>query len=562
MTEPADLVIVNGRVFDGRVRTVHTAVAVAGDRIVRVGADADMLALRGDATRIVDAAGGVIHPGFVDAHVHAAFAGVERLSLDLTPAQSVEETLELIRAGAERSDAGWLTGGGWSHELFPAPTRQELDAIVPDRPVALSDAGHHTLWVNSRALELAGVDRDTPQPHNGHIHLDADGDPTGYLNETAAELVGRVIPPATEDEVLAGLLNAQEYLWSIGVTGWHEAILGEYNGKADCTPAYLRGIASGELRSSVSGALWIAPGLDLDEVPALVAQFVESRDRNARAGFSTSTAKAMIDGVPHGETAALLEPYCNNGDGFAGELHFDEDVIRAFVAQLDAAGFALHLHIMGDRGIRVALDAIEAARAANGAARGSGAGRQAPRHHVAHLSMVQPGDAARFGPLSITANIQGLWAAPDPYVVPMIGEERMLAGYPFRAMADGGAELAMGSDWPVSPPDPWLAIHVVVNRWAPPPPGVEVPPLPEGAESGALPPTLDAEHQALTLEQAFAAYTSGSTELVLGRPGRVRVGERADLAVATGDPFELPAEAIVSLQTAVTVVGGEIVYER
>lgn len=553
MTQPADLVIVNGRVFDGRVRTGHTAVAVAGDRIVRVGSDARVLELRGDATKVVDAGGGVIHPGFVDAHAHAAFAGVERLSLDLTPATSVEATLELIRDAAERSDAEWITGGGWSHELFPAPTRQELDAIVRDRPVALSDAGHHTLWVNSRALELAGVDRDTPQPHNGRIHLDEQGEPTGYLNETAAELVGRVIPPATDDEVLAGLLNAQEHLWSLGVTGWHEAILGDYNGKADCTPAYLRAIASGGLRSEVSGALWIAPGLELDEVPALVARFVELRARNAAAGFATSTAKAMIDGVPHGETAALLEPYCNHGDGFAGELHFDEATIAALVRALDAEGFALHLHIMGDRGIRVALDAIEAARAANGAGRQDG-----PRHHIAHLSMVQPEDAARFGPLGITANIQGLWAAPDPYVVPMIGEERMQQGYPFRTMADGGAELAMGSDWPVSPPDPWLAIHVTVNRWAPPPPGVEVPPLPEGVAH----PTLDAPHQALTLEQAFGAYTSGSTELVLGRPGRLRVGERADLAVATGDPFELPAEAIASLRTAVTVVAGEVVHER
>ncbi|HEY1105940.1 MAG TPA: amidohydrolase family protein, partial [Agromyces sp.] len=432
-------------------------------------------------------------------------------------------------------------------------------AIVPDRPVALSDAGHHTLWVNSKALELAGIDRDTPQPRNGRIHLDEHGDPVGYLNETAAELVGRVIPPATDDVVHAGLLNAQEYLWSLGVTGWHEAILGEYNGKADCTPAYLAAIGSGELRSATSGALWIAPGLQLEEVPALVARFVEQRARNALAGFSTSTAKAMIDGVPHGETAALLEPYCNHGDGFAGELHFDEAVIRAIVAQLDAAGFALHQHVMGDRGIRVALDAIEAARAARVSAASASAPRgPAPRHHIAHLSMVQPDDARRFGPLGVTANIQGLWAAPDPYVVPMIGDERMRAGYPFRAIADGGADLAMGSDWPVSPADPWLAIHVVVNRWAPPPPGVVLPPLPEGAES----PTLDAEHQSLTLEQAFAAYTSGSSELVLGRPGRVRVGERADLAVATGDPFELPAEAIVSLQTAVTVVGGEVVFER
>ena len=550
MSTSAELVIVNGRVFDGTVRTESTAVAVAGGRIVRVGSDAQMQDLIDDGTHVIDAAGGVIHPGFVDAHAHAAFAGVERLSIDLTPAVSVEETLELIRAGARRSDAEWLTGGGWSHELFPIPTRHQLDAIVSDRPVALSDAGHHTLWVNSKALEIAGVDGNTPQPHNGHIHHDENGEPIGYLNETAAELVGRFIPPATDDEIYAGLLNAQDYLWSIGVTGWHEAILGDYNGKADCTSGYLRGITEGTLKSDASGALWIAPGLRENDVPALVARFVEQRARNAEAGFSTSTAKAMIDGVPHGETAALLEPYCSHGDdGFTGEMHFDEATIRAFVTQLDAAGFALHLHIMGDRGIRVALDAVEAARTVNGVGQ---------RHHIAHLSMVQPEDAKRFGPLGITANIQGLWAAPDPFVVSMIGEERMMQGYPFRTIAEGGAELAMGSDWPVSPAEPWLAIHVTVNRWAPLPPGVELPPLP----TGATPPTLDAENQSLTLEQALGAYTNGSSELVLGRPGRVRVGERADLAVATGDPFELPQEAIYTLQTALTVVGGEVVYQR
>lgn len=547
MTESADLVITGGRVFDGRVRTESTAVAVADDRIVRVGSDDDVRALADDRTRVVDAGGGLIHPGFVDAHAHAVFAGVERLSLDLSPARSVEETLDLIRQAA-RSGDGWLTGGGWSHELLPEPTRQMLDEIVRDRPVALSDAGHHTLWVNSAALALAGVEETTPQPHNGHIHRDDDGLPTGYLNESAAELVGRVIPRATEDEMHAGLLNAQEHLWSLGVTGWHEAILGEFNGKADCTPAYRRALADGTLTSDVSGALWVPPGLREADVPALVDRFVELRAQNAAAGFPTSTAKAMIDGVPHGETAALLEPYCNHGDdGFAGELHFDEGAIRAFVSQLHAAGFALHLHIMGDRGIRVALDAIE------GALAGHGAG---PRHHIAHLSMVRPEDARRFGPLGITANIQGLWAAPDPFVVDLIGQERMEEGYPFRTMADGGAALAMGSDWPVSPADPWLAIHVAVNRWAPPPPWIE-----ETAPTDAgEPATLDAEHQALDLAQALGAYTSGSTGLVLGRSGRVRVGERADLAVATADPFALPAEEIASLGTALTVVGGTVAF--
>lgn len=548
MPDSADLVILGGRVFDGKVHTSATAVAVSGDRIVRVGSDESVSELISTPTRVIHAGGGIIHPGFVDAHVHAAFAGVERLSLDLTPARSVEETLELIRDAAAQSDGEWITGGGWDHELFPVPTRHQLDELVPDRPVALSDAGHHTLWVNSAALQLAGVTRDTPQPHDGHIYLDEAGDPIGYLNETAAELVGRVIPPATDEEIYAGLLNAQDHLWSLGITGWHEAILGEYNGKADSTAAYLRGIADGTLTSDVSGALWIAPGLQQEDVPALVADLIRRREANAASGLPTSTAKVMIDGVPHGETAALLEPYCNHADGFAGELHFSEETIEAFVLQLDAAGFALHLHIMGDRGIRVALGALEAARVANG---------PGPRHHIAHLSMVRPEDAARFGQLGITANMQALWAAPDPFLATMIGEQRMQEGYPFRSLAESGADLAMGSDWPVSPADPWLAIHVAVNRWAPAPPGFETAPHSDSSQR----PTLNAEHQALSLEQAFSAYTNGSAELVLGRPARIRIGDRADLAVATADPFELPAEAIASVRTTATVVAGEVVFD-
>ena len=544
MTEFADLCLVSGRVFDGTVLTAHTAVASRAGRIVAIGSDAAVLKWRGPDTRVVDAAGGAILPGFVDAHIHAAFAGVERLSCDLTPAQSVEETFELIRAaagvaaqgGGSNEDTAWVTGGGWSHELFPEPTRQQLDAIVADRPVALSDAGHHTLWVNSRALELAGITRDTPQPHNGHIHVDAHGEPTGYLNESAAELVGRVIPPSTDAEIVAGLHNAQEFLWTLGVTGWHEAILGEYNGKADCTAAYVDGRSGGSIRSAVSGALWVPQGTTEEQIPALIADFERRRAANAAAGFDTRTVKAMVDGVPHGETAALLEPYCSHHG--SGELHLDEAALRALVLQADRAGFALHLHIMGDRGIRVALDAVEAARVANG---------PGPRHHFAHLSMIHPDDALRFGPLGITANMQALWATPDPHVVPMIGEERMRRGYPFRTLADGGADLAMGSDWPVSPADPWAAIHVAVNRSFPLIPGAESP--------------LDAS-QALTLTEALAAYTSGSSSLVLGAPGRVRIGERADLVVSTENPFDVQADRLYQLAAAATVVAGELVYQR
>ncbi|QBE49770.1 amidohydrolase [Leucobacter triazinivorans] len=538
----ADLCIVSGRVFDGRARTRSTAVAVAHGRIVAVGTDDAVLALRGTATRVVDARGGAILPGFVDAHAHAVFAGVERLSLDLTPARSVEDTLARIRRAAAALDAAgdpeaWLTGGGWSHDLLEHPTRQMLDTIAPHRPVALSDAGHHTLWVNSRALELAGIDRDTPQPANGHVHLDADGEPTGYLNEGGVELIAPVIPAASLAEMTAGLLEAQRTLWELGVTGWHEAILGDFNGKADCTPAYLAAIADDSLRSRVSGALWIPPGTTLADVPALVEEFERRRARNEAAGFASSTCKAMVDGVPQGETAALLDPYCSHPH--SGELHIDAETMRELAVQLDARGFALHLHIMGDRGTRVALDAVEAARRANG---------PGPRHHFAHLSMVDVADAARFGPLGVTANIQGLWATRDPSMIAVVGEERAERAYPFRDIAASGADLAMGSDWPVSLADPWQAIHVAVNRAHPFGPAAGAPPL--------------SPAQALTLPEALAAYTSGSATLVLGAAGRVRVGERADLVVSTEDPFGLPSDELFRVGTAATIVAGEVVFER
>ena len=542
MSEFADLCILNGRVFDGRVRTASTAVAVQTGRIVAVGTDTAVLAHRGPETRVVDAGGGAILPGFVDAHAHAVFAGVERLSLDLTPAESVEETLDLIaRAAADldaASDAGaWLTGGGWSHELFEHPTRQMLDDLVPNRPVALSDAGHHTLWANSRALEIAGIDRDTPQPANGHVHHDEHGEPTGYLNEGGVELLAPFIPGATTEEMIAGLLDAQRYFWSLGVTGWHEAILGEFNGKADCTPAYLGAIADGSLRSRVSGALWIPAGTTLGDVPSLVEHFERRRAENEAAGLASSTCKAMVDGVPQGETAALLDPYCSHPH--AGELHIDAKTMRELAIRLDARGFALHLHVMGDRGTRVALDAIEAARRANG---------PGPRHHLAHLSMIDREDSRRFGALGVTANIQGLWATTDPSMIAVVGEERSARSYPFRELVESGADIAMGSDWPVSLADPWQAIHVAVNRAHPFGPGAGLPPLDLS--------------QALSLTEALAAYTSGSSSLVLDAAGRVRVGERADLVVSTEDPFEIPQDQLFRVATAVTVVAGEIVHER
>ena len=552
----------SGRIFDGlRVQPTATAVAVADGVITAVGTDGDVRAAAGPDATAVDLRGRLLTPGFTDAHVHAVMAGLERLGCDLSDCAGADAVLAQVAgsaaSGSAASGSGWITGGGWHKADFPGgyPTREMLDAVVPDRPVYLVNADHHSAWVNSRALELAGIDAATADPEDGLLERDAGGFPSGTLHEGAMDLVNRVIPRATAEEMRAGLLEAQRCLHSVGVTGWQEAILGDYAGYPEASSAYRTLLDQGLLTGRAAGALWVPRSTTLDSVPDLVADFVGRREQNAAAGFRTSSAKIMVDGVPENRTAAMLEPYlqpcaCDGMPGHDGGASADrglsylpKDVLVAVVAALDAAGFDLHLHVIGDRAVRDGLDAVEHARRVNG--RGTG------RHHMAHLQIIHPADVPRFAELDVTANLQALWACNDAQMreltVPLIGEERAGWQYPFRSLAASGARLAMGSDWPVSSPDPWQAIHVAVNRSHP--------------DDGSDAPLLPAE--ALSLEAALAAYTSGSAWLNRhDHGGRITPGAPADLVVLSADPFSLPAAELHTVGADMTFVAGEPVFER
>ena len=563
----ADWIFHSGRIFDGRRLLPGTpAVAVTGGVITAIGTDAEARAAAGPHATVVDLRGRLLAPGFTDAHVHAVMGGMERLGCDLSLCAGADEVLARIAACASSTDGGWITGGGWHKADFPGgyPTRQALDAVVPDRPVYLVNADHHSAWVNSRALEFAGIDAATPDPQDGLLERDASGNPDGTLHEGAMDLVNRVIPRATVEDMRAGLLEAQRYLHSVGVTGWQEAILGDYAGYPEASAAYRALLDEGLLTGRAAGALWVPRSTSLATVPDLVADFIARREQNAAAGFRTTSAKIMVDGVPENRTAAMLEPYlqpcaCAGAAGHEGApapgkaadgasagrglTYLPEDVLAAVVTALDAAGFDLHLHVIGDRAVREGLDAVERARRANG----SGAGR----HHMAHLQIIHPADVARFGELDVTANLQALWACNDAQMreltVPLIGEERAGWQYPFASLAASGARLAMGSDWPVSSPDPWQAIHVAVNRRHP--------------DDGSDGPLLPGE--ALSLQTALAAYTSGSAWLNRQDDGgRIVPGAPADLAVLTLDPFSLPPEELHTVGTDMTLVAGQPVFER
>ncbi|MEU7008858.1 amidohydrolase [Streptomyces sp. NPDC046332] len=539
----ADLVFTQGPVHTGDpARTRASSLAVTGERITAVGHD-EVRELIGPGTEVVDLRGKLLLPGFQDAHVHAVFAGTELAECDLTGTVGVEDYLTRIREYAEaHPDRPWITGGGWSMESFEGgvPTRQLLDSVVPDRPVYLVNRDHHGAWVNTRALEQAGLTRETPDPVDGRIEREPDGTPSGTLQEGATGLVSRLVPPSTAADRLAGLLRAQKLLHSLGITGWQDAMLGVYGGHPDPSDAYVTAARAGTLTARVTGALWWDRERGAEQIDELVARRRELSYGRFRAG----SVKIMQDGVAENFTAAMTTPYldgCGCATANSGLSFVDPVALRSYVTRLDALDFQVHFHALGDRAVREALDAVQAAIEANG--------RRGNRHHLAHLQVVHPDDLGRFARLGAVANIQPLWAAHEPQMdeltIPFLGPERAAWQYPFGSLLRAGATLAAGSDWPVSSPDPIAGIHVAVNR----------------KEPGTADDRVFLPEQRLDPATAVAAYTAGSAHVNgLDETGTLRPGMLADLVVLDRDIFTKPPEEIAEARVLSTYVGGTPVH--
>ncbi|MFE9470498.1 amidohydrolase [Streptomyces griseofuscus] len=547
MSDPttADLVFTGGPVHTGSpARSRATTVAVRGERIVAVGHD-EVRELIGPRTEVVDLAGRLLVPGFQDAHAHPVGGGLEMGQCDLSGAATRAEYRERITAYARtHADAEWITGGGWAMEAFPGglPTAAELDDLVSDRPVYLVNRDHHGAWVNSRALERAGLDARTPDPSDGRVERYPDGTPTGMLQEGAANLVGRLVPQVTREERVAGLLRAQQLLHSLGITAWQDALLGEHANLTDPTDAYLACAEDGSLTARVVGALWWDRARGTEQIEELLAR----RAAGTRGRLRSTTVKIMQDGVAENGTAALLGPYldgCGCASDNSGISFVPPEDLKTYVTELDSHGFQVHFHALGDRAVREALDAVEAARRANG--------RTDTRPHLAHLQVVHPDDIGRFRELGATANLQPLWAAHEPQMdeltIPFLGAERASWQYPFGALLRSGATLAAGSDWPVSSPDPLQGIHVAVNRVAPEAPA-------------GTPVFLPGER--IGLHDALTAYTAGSAYVnhLDHETGTVAEGFLADLVVLDRDPFAGPPEEIGATRVEQTFVGGRRVF--
>jgi len=513
------------------------AVAIEGDRIVAVGTEDEVRDRVGAADEVVR--GACIVPGFQDAHVHAAFAGRILLNVNLDDLATRDAYLERIATFAgEHPDFPWIVGGAWSNPVFQAtggPRAADLDVVVADRPVFLMNADTHAAWVNTKALEAGAITSSTTDPWDGYYVRDADGMPTGCLQEGAAySFWSEVVPRASLDDWRAAIRVAQERLHALGITGWQDAWV-----ESDLLRAYRTLDDGGELHARVVTALWWDRHRGVEQIEG----FVDRRAWGSGGNVHASTVKIMLDGCPETCTASMLAPY----EGTFGQEHdrgiqfVDAEVLNEAVERLDSLGFQVHQHALGDRAARSALDALETARRANGA--------NDLRHHIAHLQVPDPADVPRLREVGAVANMQPFWAQPDPLIEtmtkPRVGD-RADRLYPIGDLQRTGAMLAFGSDWPVSTPDPFLQMEVAVTRRAP------------GSSEG---PVLVAA-QGIDLDAALAAFTRGSAFVNHDDDaGSIQPGKRADLAVLDRNPFDGPANRIATTRVAMTVAAGLVVYD-
>jgi len=540
----------------GKIRTpVHPsgfaqALAVRDGLIQAVGADEDIRPLAGRGTRVVDLRGRLVLPAFGDAHVHAVSGGLESLRCNLLGLRTRRDSLAAVAAYCAGLPGGaWVLGGGWTMAAFPGglPTAADLDAVTGGRPAFLPNRDHHSAWVNTAALEVAGIDPGTPDPPDGRIERDQAGRPTGVLHDGAMRLVR--VPAASAAELRAGLLAAQAHLHSLGITRFQDACVGAAAelGMADTFGTYRQAAADGLLSCQVTGALWWDRTRGLGQVDDLLAR----RELAGGGRFRATTVKLMLDGVCETFTAAMSAPYLDRHGhpaGHRGTLFIEPDLLSAAARRLAGEGFQLHFHAIGDRAVSTALDVLASLPAA---------GRRAARHHLAHLQFIAPRDMGRFRALDAVANFQPLWACADPQMeqmtLPFVGPERAAWQYQIGSLARMGTQIAFGSDWPISSAVPLQEIHVAVNR-------VLSERLGQRGEPECETPFQPG--QAVSLDDALGAFTSGVDWVnhEENAVGTLRPGLRADLIVLDQDLFAVPSSDIGATSVVMTVASGQVVF--
>ncbi|MDA7571291.1 amidohydrolase [Porticoccaceae bacterium] len=541
----ADLIL-----FDGKVYTVDAnrswaeAVAVIDGKIAYVGSSSGAKKYKGPNTRLVDLDGKMVLPGFQDAHVHPIEAGMAYLGCSLHDGKSVEDYVLIVKECAQQSpEATFIDGGGWTMDLFEdgLPDKRLLDEVVSDRPVILKSASGHQLWVNSKTLKIAGIDAETPDPPRGRIDRYKNSkEPSGSLQENSAmNLAFSTRPAYSADQMQAALQFGQHYLNQYGVTTLQDALL-----KLDGNEAYVGGPTymamdrAGDLTIRVVGALVWNTDSGLEQL----SRITDARERFKTPLFSAPSVKIWLDGVMEVHTAALLAPYSDREDGYSGELLIKPEQLDVVVSQLDALGFQIHFHAIGDAAVRQSLDSLELARQKNGV--------RDSRHHMSHIQLFDPADIPRLETLNVVANFQPYWAWADKFIteltIPKLGADRSKWLYPIRSVLDTGAVVAFGSDWFVTSGNPLLGIETAITRRDP--------------LTNFSDPFLEDER--INLADAIEAYTINSAyvNFIDDETGSIEEGKLADLIVLDNNLFELAPNEISDAQVLLTLLEGNPVY--
>ncbi|MHC9538356.1 MAG: amidohydrolase [Vulcanimicrobiota bacterium] len=537
--ESADYIFKNGEIcsVDSRFSWAE-AVAIRDGKILAVGTDSEIAGYAGEKTVIIDLKGKMVLPGFCDSHLHPILGGLEMNICSLYTLLTKEEVYRTITTYVQaHPEKKWIVGSGWETPVFPggSPNRADLDRIVPDRPAVFLSADGHSAWANSKALSLAGVDRKTPDPPGGRIERDPrSGEPSGTFREKATQLVMKMIPPFTRQERVEGLKKALKLAGSFGITSMVEA-----NADNEKLEVYREMEQSGRLTAHISASLNCDPGLGVAQIEALCSR----RARYQSPRIRTDSVKLFVDGVMETHTAALLKPYCDR-PGDPGKLLIEPGPLAELVTALDRKDFQVHVHAIGDRAVRVSLDAFERAYLINK--------REDARHHIAHLELIDCDDIPRFHKLNVIANIQAFWAACDIYIttmtLPILGEQRSRWLYPFGSLVKSGAVIAAGSDWCVSSMNPLDAMEVAVTRRHH-----------EKPEEEAL-----YEEEALDLKDILKAYTINGAYVRHQEKvtGSLEAGKAADIVILDRNIFKVKPEEIHTVKVLLTMIEGKPVFRH
>ena len=537
--DAVETILTNARIYTVNAKQPWAeALAIRGGKIIAVGTNKEMAAYRGLFTKTLDAQQHLVLPGFVDCHIHFMEGSLGLTHVDLNDAGSVAEIQKRVKDYASaHPDEPWITGMGWTYPTFKPsglPDKKFLDEVVPDRPIYLSAFDGHSSWANSKALQLAGITKDTPDPTNGKIVRDEKGEATGALKEAAGNLVSKLMPKPTREERLTALRLGMHEANKFGLVRVHSA-----GGDFEYLDLYDQLRKDGQLSVRIYVAYFLdPPGLSADAIDSIE----HVRDTYHDAWISGGAVKTMLDGVVEAHTAAMLTPYSDD-PSLSGKLFWDPAKYTEAVDELDRRGFQIFTHAIGDRGVRTALDAYQHAQKKNHT--------PDPRPRIEHIETISAPDIKRFGKIGVIASFQPLHSYPDEDTLSIwarnAGTERAQRAWVWKSIQKEGGRLAFGSDWPVVTLNPWPGVQTAMTRQTR-----------DGKPDAGFVP-----EQRLSLEDAIKGYTLGAA--VAGRreetEGSLEAGKLADLIILSEDLFKMKPVDISKEEVLATLVGGKVVYE-